>query len=79
MTEYIYPDGVEPPIIDDQIDDLVARPALDAEFGLDIICDWGCWWGPRYEVEYSTIVTVLDVSDRTLPRVIQKTSMEGHT
>lgn len=78
VEEYIYPEGEEPiepePIEPEAID--------DGPVGLfaDIDCAWGwdCgWWWPRYEIEYSTIVTVLDVTDRTAPSIVQKTSMEG--
>ncbi len=34
------------------------------------------WW-PRPSLPSSTIVTVLDVSDRTAPKVVQTTTMEG--
>lgn len=33
---------------------------------------------PNYEINYFTVVTVFDVSDRTNPQVVQKTTMEGN-
>ena len=33
---------------------------------------------PSYEINYFTVVTVFDVSDRTNPQVVQKTTMEGN-
>lgn len=35
------------------------------------------WWAPYPPEPYSTIVTVLDVSDRSAPTIVQTTTMEG--
>lgn len=70
LTEYIDPNPEDDGDPGDPDVDFPEPGLIDCAF--DCFSPW-----PSYQVEYSTIVTVFDVSDRSSPQVVQKSSMEG--